>query len=674
MDHPPTTTGLCIHTSVSVVRERQGGRFLLGVILRESEYRAWLCTQGYKDSSITTWLSDGRKVESHLGDLDADFEADGCAGILEKLAYSAADQRDGRPNPTTIPLGGKLYAQLATLRSAVSAYRRFRLALQGQGGGLPAGLTREAVLAELEAHDRAGSTEAYLSKFSDLGNPQSWWLVHGGRRYPAKAIVHGALGLTERRHDAGQCRQMLGALGFFVMDARAYAEIRATFLRRMDPFTSFRQQSGPYWDIERAYKEELIGEVREIAASGLTDDEAGQAILRKLTVGQQGVPLNWMIQDSLLKADPGVRGPALAALGQLARSEAGAEEAMLEAAAVLERTRDAGVGSMALGSVMGIVISIYGTRHPEQACWFKIRRIRDAGKRLFDRKLFAGGETRAEDLAEFSQMMRVLFDLLEQEEGWQPIDLFDVQGFLWVGLASAREWNEAETTGADNATPIWLVAARWGEHDKFARYIESCEWSLPDGADAANERRIREMAPGDCIVLRDYLSNPQDLPFKAPGRAITAMRIRAIGTITERREDGLSVAVDWTELDTPRTWYFYTHPQAVWRLKNPGEDAYADRLRQFILTGEAQDLDWFLNDPAWRLQAADSHPAEQPEMSEPTNLILYGPPGTGKTYATALEAVRLCDGAVDYPTTAEGRAALMQRYGELRDAGRIEFV
>lgn len=51
------------------------------------------------------------------------------------------------------------------------------------------------------------------------------------------------------------------------------------------------------------------------------------------------------------------------------------------------------------------------------------------------------------------------------------------------------------------------------------------------------------------------------------------------------------------------------------------------------------------------------------------NLILYGPPGTGKTYETAAEAVRLCG-----ETPPDDRAALMETYENLRNAGRIEFV
>lgn len=65
----------------------------------------------------------------------------------------------------------------------------------------------------------------------------------------------------------------------------------------------------------------------------------------------------------------------------------------------------------------------------------------------------------------------------------------------------------------------------------------------------------------------------------------------------------------------------------------------------------------------------ETHNETTQHVAQPTNLILYGPPGTGKTYATAIEALRLCGEPVP-----EGREELMAAYRRLSDAGRIEFV
>lgn len=74
-----------------------------------------------------------------------------------------------------------------------------------------------------------------------------------------------------------------------------------------------------------------------------------------------------------------------------------------------------------------------------------------------------------------------------------------------------------------------------------------------------------------------------------------------------------------------------------------------------------------------KIEPTDGKPAENIGTDSmtvnPTNLILYGPPGTGKTYATSLEAVRLCKGSAPHD-----RKALMAEYAQLVASGRIEFI
>lgn len=73
--------------------------------------------------------------------------------------------------------------------------------------------------------------------------------------------------------------------------------------------------------------------------------------------------------------------------------------------------------------------------------------------------------------------------------------------------------------------------------------------------------------------------------------------------------------------------------------------------------------------PATALEQSEANEVIGIPMPQITNLILYGPPGTGKTFATAAEAVRLCN--VQVPASRE---ALMAEYQRLVASGQIEFV
>lgn len=58
----------------------------------------------------------------------------------------------------------------------------------------------------------------------------------------------------------------------------------------------------------------------------------------------------------------------------------------------------------------------------------------------------------------------------------------------------------------------------------------------------------------------------------------------------------------------------------------------------------------------------------------PLNQIFYGTPGTGKTFVTSAYAVAICENKILDEVLAENYSAIKNRYDELKDDGRIDFV
>jgi len=97
-------------------------------------YRAWLERKKYNPGTINARLSNAERVEKHYNcDLDERFDEDRLARLLKELRYSKADKRNDLPNPTKIDINGDIYDGLATLRSALKLYKRFRYDLGNEG-------------------------------------------------------------------------------------------------------------------------------------------------------------------------------------------------------------------------------------------------------------------------------------------------------------------------------------------------------------------------------------------------------------------------------------------------------------------------------------------------------------------------------------------------------------
>ena len=143
----------------------------------------------------------------------------------------------------------------------------------------------------------------------------------------------------------------------------------------------------------------------------------------------------------------------------------------------------------------------------------------------------------------------------------------------------------------------WFVGASYGKNnDQTPRFLDEGIWE--NGYDDRNLDLVRSMQPGDPIAIKATYTRKRDLPFDNRGNTVSVMAIKAVGTITENLNDGKRVRVNWTRLDPPREWYFYTQPRTVWRVL-PGE-WMTDGLLAFAFEGRPQDIDRFRHAPFWR--------------------------------------------------------------------------
>ena len=96
------------------------------------DYPDWLREAVPTDSTFRTKLSELRRVEAAYGDLDALYDDDELASLIDELSYSSDDTRRNRPNPSRLEITGDLRNNLASYKSAVTKYQRFRQDIESE--------------------------------------------------------------------------------------------------------------------------------------------------------------------------------------------------------------------------------------------------------------------------------------------------------------------------------------------------------------------------------------------------------------------------------------------------------------------------------------------------------------------------------------------------------------
>ncbi len=188
--------------------------------MNEAKFRAWL-EENYSANTVATKLSEARQLSKAYGDLDALYDADRLAGVMESLRYTAADKATGLPNPSKVRLTSDLYRDLSNLRTTVNYYRRFR----GDSQPRPdAGAVHKA-MDECATIGLEPFLESYgFGKVSTI----DYWVIRDGTRFPSKAIFGAAhqfmpngSPLDGKSCDGTTAREHLAKLGFEVVKGAA---------------------------------------------------------------------------------------------------------------------------------------------------------------------------------------------------------------------------------------------------------------------------------------------------------------------------------------------------------------------------------------------------------------------------------------------------------------------
>ncbi len=151
--------------------------------------------------------------------------------------------------------------------------------------------------------------------------------------------------------------------------------------------------------------------------------------------------------------------------------------------------------------------------------------------------------------------------------------------------------------------PCWFVGAAFGGiDDQSSRFIQEGTWEISNPSEKETAL-VKSIQPGDLIAIKSAYVRKHGLPFDNRGNTVSVMAIKAIGKVKSNPKNGYSISVDWTALDPPREWYFYTYRATIWRVL-PG-NWEADALISFAFEGENQDIDRFRNAPYWHERFGD---------------------------------------------------------------------
>ena len=429
----------------------------------------------------------------------------------------------------------------------------------------------------------------------------------------------------------------------------ALDRLKTRFLKRFPDFEVkgvFPGQSS-YHTEEDDYKRSMLAEAQPLRGAHMGSIPLGANILDLLLSKQSNLLGYFKTNERLTAIREEHPNELERAIGELANSDEKPPEAVetfLQTAwpLLVEGTEN----NKPYGESRILATVVQALTRPKTAISVIYQKYHNLGQALLSRSLFGNNPLSADEYRSILQLSDQLFAIMRDEWEWQPRDLWDVQGFIWVTCGHKLE-DDGEMTDEellrrfDGDVRFREARAAWQDDQKIA----FC--------------RIARAVHG---VGLDWYHTPS-YPVRF-GRKFKGNQ-EASGTLASLHlTNGVS-----------RIWFGNQHHKfdldGTFDFDEQGADAFEEAI-----TGVRDELaNWMPPEPSRSGLWPDDYSSDLPnsDVSEqamsPTNLILYGPPGTGKTYRTMQEAVRYCGVA-----PANDRDELRKQYDQLRKEKRIEFV
>jgi len=213
------------------------------------------------------------------------------------------------------------------------------------------------------------------------------------------------------------------------MNLAELEKMRDAFKSRCADFVDFQQTNGVYFNQERGgdYKNALISKAKDILAGpdGVKPENIGLQFLNLVEGMRSGGFVNFRAFDAIKKGGAKAKHEVSLALGEMLLST----DAPAVAAANAARRIHPFVSGFSL--VRSLVTSVLALAKPSEAIAVKTNYLKKVFTRLTGKKLFKNAVMSAD---EYQALLDLAFEIQTEltKWGWKPLDLWDVQGFLWV--------------------------------------------------------------------------------------------------------------------------------------------------------------------------------------------------------------------------------------------------